>query len=266
VQDLEIHGEGTFAFESEGIRRRGLVRGEAGAAVILMHELPGMTPECVALGELLAGRGFTVYLPLLLGEPNERSFVANIARLCVAREFRMLAEGTGRPITNWLRALGRCLNARHGGRGIGVIGMCLTGGFVLSMMADRDVLAGVTCQPALPIPLLRHLRRSIGVCERELAGVTANAARGARVLGLRFTGDSISPPERFDFLKARLGEHFTCIEIPSGRGGIRARAHSVLTDDFRNWKGHPTREAFEAVVRFLCEQLPGAPNSTRLTR
>lgn len=39
-------------------------------AVVIMHELPGMIPECVDLARKVASSGFTVFLPLLFGKPN----------------------------------------------------------------------------------------------------------------------------------------------------------------------------------------------------
>ncbi|MGQ9869258.1 hypothetical protein [Leptodesmis sp.] len=36
-----------------------------------MHELPGMIPQCVDLGRAIARAGFTVFLPLLFGKPNQ---------------------------------------------------------------------------------------------------------------------------------------------------------------------------------------------------
>ena len=53
-------------------------------------------------------------------------------------------------------ALVRLAHQECGGRGVGAIGMCLTGGFALSMALDPVVLAPVLAQPGLPVT-----RRSI---------------------------------------------------------------------------------------------------------
>ena len=48
-------------------------------------------------------------------------------------------------------ALVRLAHQECGGRGVGAIGMCLTGGFALSMALDPVVLAPVLAQPGLPV-------------------------------------------------------------------------------------------------------------------
>jgi hypothetical protein len=78
------------------------------------------------------------------------------------------------------------------------------------------------------------------------------------VLGLRFTRDIACPPERFERLRQELGESFIGVEIDSSPGnphGIRKRAHSVLTEDFVDEPGHPTRDAMDRVLGFLRARL-----------
>lgn len=48
-----------------------------GPGVLIMHELPGMTPQCINLATRVVDAGFTVFLPLLFGEPNDNATVAN---------------------------------------------------------------------------------------------------------------------------------------------------------------------------------------------
>ncbi len=249
------HAEIPEGHEHQGRRHRVLLRGHDGPALILLHELPGMTPQCLALADRLAAAGYRVHLPLLFGEAGERAMAGNIARLCVRAEFRRLALGMvdtdERSTTAWLRSLSRRLHEGGSATGIGVIGMCLTGGFVLAMLADEHVLAGVASQPAMPLPLGR-LRQHVGISDASLAQLPAN---GSRVLGLRFTGDRLVPKERFDRLQFLLGDRFCRRDIPSGRDGVPAQAHSVLTEEFRDCLGHPTREAFDEVLRFFEVQL-----------
>ena len=82
------------------------------------------------------------------------------------------------------------------------------------------------------------------------------------MLGLRFSADKGSPPERFETLRRELGDAFEGIEIDSSPGnpaGIPARAHSVLTVDLVDEPGHPTRLALDRVLAFLTERLAAAP-------
>jgi dienelactone hydrolase len=218
-------------------------------ALVLMHELPGLTPQCIDLAQRLRDAGFVVYLPLLFGEPSKRGMAINTLRLCINREFMRFSSRADFPIATWLRALGREVSKAHGDRPIGVIGMCLTGGFVLSMIADAHVLAGVSCQPSYPMVFPRTDSRSLAATSES----TGNER--CRVLGLRFENDRISRPERFDLMKVRLGDRFEAHTLPSDTRWIKRSAHSVLTEEYEPWPGHPTREAYDKVVCFLRAQL-----------
>jgi hypothetical protein len=70
---------------------------------------------------------------------------------------------------------------------------------------------------------------------------------------LRFSNDSISPPERFAAIAAAFAANFEGIVIPSPDAGwgIPANAHAVLTENFSDADGHPTRHARDRVVAFL---------------
>ncbi|EWT04836.1 dienelactone hydrolase, partial [Intrasporangium chromatireducens Q5-1] len=131
-------------------------RGE-GPGVVVIHESPGLTPEVVAFGDDLVDAGFSVALPHLFGsaglEPRPGEAAAVVARLCVSREFALLATGRTTPLAGWLRSLARSLHESAGGPGVGVVGMCVTGGFALAMMVDPVVVAPVLAQPATPLPL-----------------------------------------------------------------------------------------------------------------
>jgi hypothetical protein len=81
---------------------------------------------------------------------------------------------------------------------------------------------------------------------------------GLCALGLRFSEDKMAPGDRFQTLKARLGDAFEVIEIDSSPGnpdGLSRMAHSVLTDQVREVDGHPAYEARKRVVQFLTERL-----------
>lgn len=56
-------------FEHEGVRRRLLRRG-TGPAVIIMAEIPGITPKVLAFAERVAESGCTAVLPVLFGTPG----------------------------------------------------------------------------------------------------------------------------------------------------------------------------------------------------
>jgi len=247
-----------FTFSEGGIVHAVLARG-SGPGVVLMHELPGMTPKCMELAGELA-REFTVYLPLLFGKPGDYAPLRSFARLCIGREFKLFASGGGSPVADWLRALCRRVHRECGGPGLGVIGMCLTGNFAISLMADPAVLAPVASQPSLPIALSHSGRGALALSDAELRAAAARAQCGVALLGLRFSEDRLCPRERFASLRRALGSSFQAIEIDSSPGnawGIPRRAHAVLTDEFVDRSGHPTRAARDAVLAFLRERLKG---------
>ena len=179
-------------------------------------EIPGITPEVAGFADRLVDAGFSVAIASLFGTPGRESsngyMLGTILKACVSREFHVLATKDSSPATDWLRALARDLHARHGGPGIGFVGMCFTGGFGLAMMLDDAVIAPVLSQPSLPFGLGGARKASTGLSADELATV---AAKGCPVLGLRFTGDALVPGERFATLKHALGDNFVHEEIPS---------------------------------------------------
>ncbi len=79
-----------------------------------------------------------------------------MARGCVAKEFAAFATNKERPVTHYLRALARDLKEKTGGKGVGVIGQCFSGGFALAAAVDDSVLAPVLSQPSVPIGVDRQ--------------------------------------------------------------------------------------------------------------
>ena len=146
----------TFGFSHEGTRRDVYTKGE-GPGVVVMHEIPGITPQVAQFSRRVADAGFTVFMPHLFGTPGQPIStgyaLGQMIQCCIQREFRVLAERSSSPITDWLRALCREAHRRCGGPGVGAIGMCMTGNFALSLMVDPSVMAPVLSQPSLPFGL-----------------------------------------------------------------------------------------------------------------
>ena len=235
----------------------------SGPGVVLIPEIPGIHPGVLGLGNHLVDNGFTVAIPSLFGEPGKPSsggYIATISvRACVSREFAGFALNRERPVSLFLRALARDLNASTPGKGVGVIGECFTGGFALAAAVDDSVLAPVLSQPSVPVPLTAKHRRDPGLSESELSVIADRCANdGLCALALRFSEDKLAPGERFATLKQRLGDAFEVIEIDSSPGnehGFGRAAHSVLTDEVREVDGQPAYEARKRVVEFLMERL-----------
>jgi len=261
IDETALLGFSRAAFTAQGTTRD-VYRLGTGPAVIVVHEIPGITPLVAAFGRKVAAAGMTAVLPDLFGtpgrEPNSAYLLRSMVGACIRREFSALATNTTSPITQWLRALALHEHSSCGGPGVGVVGMCLTGGVALGMMVDPVVVAPVLSQPSTPFPLSKAQRRSLGLSPEDLAVVKARASEGTCVLGLRFTGDLAVPVERFDRLRAELGDAFIGVEIDSSEGnpwGYSKRAHSVLTEDYSDEEGSPTKQALEQVLGFFAERL-----------
>ena len=111
--------------------------------------------------------GFPVVMPSLLGrsgaEHTVLESVRSIAGVCVSREFTMFALERTTPVATWLQSLARELHRELGGLGVGAVGMCLTGGYALAMLADAPVAAPVLAQLASPAPVGRARRAALGL-------------------------------------------------------------------------------------------------------
>lgn len=237
-------------------------RAGEGRSVIVISEMPGITPQVAAFGQRLVDAGYSVSMPSLFGTPGRPLSVGyamgSMVKACVSSEFHGFATGKSSPVITWLRAFAAAEHERCGGPGVGVIGMCFTGGFALAMMVDDTVVAPVLSQPSLPFAIGGKRKRDIGVSPDELRIVKERAADGCAVLGLRFTNDVLVPADRFATLRAELGDDFIGVEIDSSPGNphdIAKSAHSVLTNDLVDEPGHPTRDALDQVMAFLAERL-----------
>jgi dienelactone hydrolase len=241
-----------------------------GPVVIVITEMPGISPFVVGFADRIVALGCSVVLPDLFGtagrDPQGGSSIQNtlyglrsLVGACISREFTVLATGRTSRIVGWLRALAAREHDRSGGPGVGVVGMCFTGGFALAMAVDRRVVAPVLSQPSLPLPVRKHRKRTIDCSPAELDMVAGRcAAEGLQILGLRFHGDPLVPAERFDFLRKRLGDGFVAIELDQADGNPAeplTKHHSVLTGGLVDEPGEPTRDALDQVLALFRRRL-----------
>lgn len=259
VDPLDGFARETFAHDG---RERTVFRKGTGPAVIVMAELPGITPKVAEFAGRVAELGCTAVMPSLFGEPGAPptagTYLRTVGPACISREFRAFARDASTPVSAWLRALAAAEHERCGGPGVGAVGMCFTGGFALGMMVDDRLLAPVLSQPSLPLGVGRRYRRELGISPEELAVVKERAAEGTTVLGLRFTCDRLVPAERFERLRQELGDGFVGVEIDSAPGNawaIPRDAHSVLTEHLVDEPGHPTHDALEQVLDLFRSRL-----------
>lgn len=248
---------------TDGPYTRPVYRRGTGPAVIVIHEIPGLHPLVIRFADRIADAGMTVFLPSLFGTPGRPVSVPYSAgvvlgNLCIRREFFAWATDRSSPIVDWLRALARHAHAECGGRGVGAVGMCFTGGFALAMMTEPAVVAPVLSQPSLPLPVGAARGRSLGLSDDELACAKRRLDdEDLKVIGLRFRGDALVPDARFASYRDALGDRFEAIEIDpaDAQPDWRMRAHSVLTIHLRDDDPDgPTKRAEQRVIAFFKEQ------------
>ncbi|WP_132993893.1 dienelactone hydrolase family protein [Gordonia zhaorongruii] len=268
--DSVLEGFERRDFAHDGVTHRHYVIG-SGPAVIVIAEIPGITPKVAGFARRVADAGFTVFLPSLFGtdgaDPNPNGItdaaraggvmIRALGKVCVSREFTVLATGRSSPVVSWLRALSRSAHAECGGPGTGAIGMCLTGGFALAMSVDDTMLAPVLSQPSLPFGITPGRRRTIDISPDDLSRVQTRCAKGLQVMGARFEGDVLSPGGRFDFLREHLGDAFIGVELPDETANSEGALppHSVVTEHLVDAPGEPTREALDDIIAFFREKL-----------
>ena len=245
----ELAGWEKSSFTAAGFTRD-VYRKGSGPGVVVVHEIPGITPKVLQFAEDVVARGFTVLMPSLVGTPGKEvsnSYLASsMARVCIAREFSNWALQQTSPIIGWLRALARNLHEEVGGPGVGAVGMCFSGGFALAMMVDDFVVAPVLSQPSMPFALSKERGADLNLSPDDALVVARRAAEGCQVLGLRFTGDKLVG-SRFDQLRSLLGESFLAVELPS----TKKSDHSVLTEQ----RDEPS---VQRVLDFFSEKLLSA--------
>ena len=248
----------------EGVEIRVWTSGD-GAAVVLMPEMPGISPDVLRLARWIRDAGFRVYVPSLFGTDGAHPTVelgrSVMQRACVSQEFRAFAGGGTSPIATQLRALARLAHAECGGPGVGAVGLCFTGNFALTMMLEPAVIAAVINHPSLPLDSPGSLELS----EQDAEALSQRFEReDLRVIGFRFDNDRWCTAARFAAYTRLLGDRFDGRVLPgdvanphppSFFSDIVGTPHSVVTAHLVDEVGHPTLEARDQILGYLTNRL-----------
>ncbi|MEV6326545.1 dienelactone hydrolase family protein [Streptomyces sp. NPDC051909] len=249
----------------DGVTKTVYVAG-TGPAVVVLPEMPGISPDVLRLARWVRDAGLTVYVPSLFGTDGAFPTVEGgrevMRRACVSAEFRAFAGGGTSPVTLWLRGLARQAHAACGGPGVGAIGLCFTGNFALTMALEPAVIAPVVNHPSLPLDDPAGL---------ELDPADARAVRdrltrdGLTVLAHRFEGDRWCTGQRFAAYRALLGDAFDGRVLSDSAANpapppffaeLVGTPHSVVTAHLVDEAGHPTVRARDEILAFLATRLP----------
>lgn len=265
--DIDDDPLATFAprlVDVDGVSKTVYTAG-SGPAVVVMPEMPGISPDVLRLARWIGDAGFTVYLPSLFGVdgayPTVEEGADVVRRACVSAEFRAFAGGGTSPVTRWLRGLARLAHDECGGPGVGALGLCFTGNFALTMTLEPAVVAPVVNHPSLPLDDPAGL---------EVSGEDAAAIRdriqrdGLTVLAYRFDNDRWCTGRRFAAYRALLGDAFDGRVLagetanptpPPFFRDVVQTPHSIVTAHFVDEEGHPTRAARDEILEFLGARL-----------
>jgi dienelactone hydrolase len=262
--DDPLHDFSARVVTLDSISKKVWVAGK-GPAVIVMAEMPGISPHVARFARWVRDAGFTVYMPSLFGRdgvvPTAEEGTAVFQRACVSAEFRALVGNQSSPVTHWLRALARQAHRECGGRGVGAIGMCFTGNFALTMMLEPSMLAPVLAQPSLPLKEPAGLE----IASDEIEAVRDRLEReNLTVLAYRFKGDQVCRAERFAAYAAALGNRFVGRELPDSAANTDVAPffaryvpypHSVVTQHLIDEAGQPTIAARDEILAFFTMRL-----------
>jgi dienelactone hydrolase len=248
----------------EGITKRVYVKG-SGPAVIVMTEMPGISPHVARFARWVTDAGFSVYMPSLFGRDGAVTSAAEglevVRKACISAEFSALASGVSSPVTGWLRRLAHLAHRECGGPGVGAIGMCFTGNFALTMMLEPAMLAPVLSQPALPL----NDPAGLEIAPDDLRAVRERLDReDLTVMAYRFDGDRFCQAARFAAYAAALGDRFIGRVLPDSAANTDVPPffaervtcpHSVVTVHLVDEAGQPTVVARDEILAFFATRL-----------
>lgn len=230
-----------------------------GPAVIVMSEMPGISPYVARFARWVRDAGLTVYMPSLFGRdgllPGVSGTMVTLIRACISREFRAFAANASSPVTQWLRALAAQAHQECGGHGVGAIGMCFTGNFALNLTLEKSVIAPVLSQPSLPL----NNPAGLAIHPDDLAQVKQRLEDDdLTVRAYRFEGDTYCPAARFAAYEEALGDRFVGTVLPDSAANPDAplkTPHSVVTLHLIDEEGQPTAQARDEILEFFRARL-----------
>lgn len=243
--------ESSFIQRSFSIQKRCWTvyeKGGDGPAVLLLHELPGLTSGTLCLAEELASgpHRCRVYAPLLFGRWGQNAGIRESLAFLLyrnwGRRWDILSTRSLGTVVDEVAVLCRQIQHENQGRPVIVIGNCLTGPWAVSLLDEPSVAGSIVCQSAAPaVPLFLKQKKSLGIPQAELESL---AKLGKQCLGFRYLHDKTADAAmrlRFQQLHDVFGDNFTAHvlatcedkeQVPGFAKWLDAgcsRGHSTLT-------------------------------------
>jgi len=262
-------------FDSQRVPTRGgaltvftpkrIPKNENGAAVLVLHEMPALTPDVLKMAIRLSNQGYSVHVPLLWGTSDENAasrtlFLRRALELRASPRWRAAAAEVDRPIVDQLASLCEVILAGNAKKRMGVIGNCLTGILPFALAARvPEVVAPVASQPTLPLTFSQKANDKTGLSKAETQKLQGRIKDEPtfQLLAFRFEEDYASPAQRFITLGQEFGGRFRFldgtipVELYHGRDRLPKHVHSVLTNCFPKNEKFATFHAWEECLRFL---------------
>jgi dienelactone hydrolase len=163
------------------------------------------------------------------------------------REFQVFAKNQSSAIVDWMRALCRHVGEARKVERVGVIGMCLSGNFALTLIAEPNVWAAVASQPSLPVRAPGALHMSGPEIAASRAALDAKGAMRA----YRFQDDRLCTSAKFSAIEGAFNDGVVRVvtRVLPGEG------HSVFTAHYDEAPASPTASALAEVITYLRAQL-----------
>ena len=210
------------------------------ARIVMLHEAWGVDEVMRRLADRLAGFGYLVYLPDLLGE--------GLWLRCIRKAFRAFQARTGKPF-ELIESCRQQLAADPDSTGkVGVVGFCFGGGFALLVSGDGFHASAVNYGP-VPDDIDTLVERSAPM----VASYGAKDRMAAKVPALTAALQSHGVPHDVKIYPS--AGHCFLNDAVNGPRSLRplARFTSVGPDP------EAAADAWQRIEAFFAEHLSGAP-------
>ena len=186
----------------------------------------------LSLADELVNAGFEVVMPHLFDLWVRHQSVGTLLESCLRKEFRLMTSDRSSPIADWVRLLCREVRDQRGVKGV-VIGMCLTGNFAIQLIGDD-----MSCSRSITTGNAFFKQGELHMSPDDIEQSHALDVKGPMRV-LRFEDDPLCTQEKSKCVHRAFNDdgNIRVQEIT-----LLGRGHSVLTLDFVDKSGHPTRE------------------------